>query len=780
MFFGLEEVDGAAYLEHKKKNIMAKRMRKGEKLENNEPTEEQLRQDESGKKKKEETPRKKKKDKRESTSNEENQSRKKNKKAKKDNEQKGTSNDQVKLNKKEVVDEDKKWATLSLHTLLVSALSELHFSSPTPIQTSAIPLIIEKNGKSGLSDVVGSAETGSGKTLAFGLPLLHTLLHQWNHWCNTRKPYSIILTPTRELAMQITSVLNDVCGKFRELRRVEVVNVIGGLSEHKQRRQLSGSGKPCHIIVATPGRLSDMLDVEEAQVLHDLSSLRYLVVDEADRMMEEGHFPELHKIFSRITDHEALATKGLCPIEEARKAREGVDFEEFGNHDRPSHEDEDDDGDGLEANQFVFDSFPTEEEIQQAREDPSSSMRLEERLADQSDSDDEGIQEQSTAVPAYVPKQRQTLLFSATAIGAHKSTRKSKSAAKPSKKHRRLLSLGLPDHICQLLETVGIQAETLLAQPSSAALEASGVPEEDNEGSKSSNSSKKRKRSEEDSALSSKALEASPALPATLEQLEVRVATEDKDMALYLFLLKNTGRTLIFVNSIKTARRVDGLLRALDINCRCLHAQLQQKQRIKALESFVSTPVGVLVATDVAARGLDLPKVQFVLHYDIARSPQVYIHRSGRTARAGARGTSLSIVAPEDTDHHRDICEALRTGSLSVLRGLDVSSAPVVSQRVKLAKKIFLQSFVVSQSCKERHWLEKVERDTGLQSDEQLWRDMSLDLDRAGRRQARDEGELKRRLEADRAELRRLLSEPYQEERRVNPRQKRPFVVVAK
>jgi ATP-dependent RNA helicase DDX24/MAK5 len=86
---------------------------------------------------------------------------------------------------------------------------------------------------------------------------------------------------------------------------------------------------------------------------------------------------------------------------------------------------------------------------------------------------------------------------------------------------------------------------------------------------------------------------------------------------------KFPGRCLLFVNSIKTARRVDGLLRALGINCRAIHAQLQQKQRLNALETFKESPIGVLVATDVAARGLDIPMIQSVIHYDVARSPQV-------------------------------------------------------------------------------------------------------------------------------------------------------------
>ena len=108
-------------------------------------------------------------------------------------------------------------------------------------------------------------------------------------------------------------------------------------------------------------------------------------------------------------------------------------------------------------------------------------------------------------------------------------------------------------------------------------------------------------------------------LPKSLRQLEVRVPTEEKDVVAYYHLLKNTGRTLLFVNSIKTARRVDGLLRALGLNCRAIHAQLQQRQRLRSLEGFRSAPIGVLVATDVAARGLDIPSINSVLHYDIAR-----------------------------------------------------------------------------------------------------------------------------------------------------------------
>lgn len=154
-------------------------------------------------------------------------------------------------------------------------------------------------------------------------------------------------------------------------------------------------------------------------------------------------------------------------------------------------------------------------------------------------------------------------------------------------------------------------------------------------------------------------------------------------------LVQHPSRCLVFVNSIKTARRLDGLLRALGLNCRAVHSQLQQRQRLRALDSFRASPVGVLVATDIAARGLDIAKVQYVLHYDVARSVQVYVHRSGRTARAGSKGTTVSLVSPLDESHHADICNALKVPALPTYK-VDLSVLPELRSHVTLAKKVSL------------------------------------------------------------------------------------------
>lgn len=199
-------------------------------------------------------------------------------------------------------------------------------------------------------------------------------------------------------------------------------------------------------------------------------------------------------------------------------------------------------------------------------------------------------------------------------------------------------------------------------------------------------------RNDVDSSLANDSVDERITLPPGLTQYEFRVTIEEKDTAVYYYLQKNCiGRTLVFVNAIITAKRLDGLLRSLGFNSRTIHGQLEQKQRFRALESFRSAPTGILVATDVAARGLDIPKVSCVMHYDVARSPQVYIHRSGRTARTNkdgaATGTAVSVVSPEDASFHNVILEVIPRASFSTIRA-DLSLMDQLGKRVKLAKKV--------------------------------------------------------------------------------------------
>lgn len=161
---------------------------------------------------------------------------------------------------------------------LTKALAAAGYETPTPIQTQAIPLIMDGN------DLMGLAQTGTGKTAAFTLPLLDKLLLSTERAapCGAR---ALILAPTRELASQIAKSVMDY-GKFTPLR---VATVVGGVPLHKQARKLKGG---VDVLIATPGRLIDL----EQQDLLDLSDTRFLVLDEADQMLDMGFIHPLRQI----------------------------------------------------------------------------------------------------------------------------------------------------------------------------------------------------------------------------------------------------------------------------------------------------------------------------------------------------------------------------------------------------------------------------------------------------------------------------------------------------
>ena len=162
-------------------------------------------------------------------------------------------------------------------------------------------------------------------------------------------------------------------------------------------------------------------------------------------------------------------------------------------------------------------------------------------------------------------------------------------------------------------------------------------------------------------------------MAAELKETKVECLSKEKDLYLYYFLLRYPGRTIVFINSIDGIRRLLPLLVNLGINAFPLHSQLQQKQRLKYLDRFRSAAIdasaavqgrstgtaSVLLATDVAARGLDVPGVDHVVHYQLPRSADAFVHRSGRTARAGRSGLSLAMIDPGEKRVWRELCRSL-------------------------------------------------------------------------------------------------------------------------
>lgn len=147
-----------------------------------------------------------------------------------------------------------------------------------------------------------------------------------------------------------------------------------------------------------------------------------------------------------------------------------------------------------------------------------------------------------------------------------------------------------------------------------------------------------------------------------LTECRISCSFEQKDLYLYYFLQKHLGRTIVFCNSIECVRRLAKLFAILRCEPLPLHAKMAQRARLKNLERFAKNPTGLLIATDVAARGLDIPNVEHVIHYQVPRTGENYIHRSGRTARSNKEGIAVLFMEPKEVNDYIKLCRTLKRG----------------------------------------------------------------------------------------------------------------------
>lgn len=177
---------------------------------------------------------------------------------------------------------DTSFAELGLNEQILAGVDALGFESPTPIQAQAIPVVLAGH------DVVASAQTGTGKTAAFALPTLQLVQGQK---APSKEPLALVVTPTRELAAQIDSVVSVVCGQTGQ----HAVIVMGGTKFERQIAQLE---RGCDLLVATPGRLLDLMEHNHVS----LSKVQVLVLDEADRMLDMGFWPSVRRIMHALPE----------------------------------------------------------------------------------------------------------------------------------------------------------------------------------------------------------------------------------------------------------------------------------------------------------------------------------------------------------------------------------------------------------------------------------------------------------------------------------------------
>ena len=351
---------------------------------------------------------------------------------------------------------------LNLIQPLQTALSNEGYTIPTPIQSQAIPVILERK------DIIGCAQTGTGKTAAFALPILQILSAEREARKSKRIIKSLILTPTRELALQISESFNAY-GKHTGLKNAVI---FGGVSQRAQTLKLR---EGVDILIATPGRLLDLIN----QRYINLNTIKLFVLDEADRMLDMGFINDVKKIIEKL------------------------------------------------------------------------------------------------------PARRQTLLFSAT----------------------------MPSEIIKLANTILVNPVKIEVSPEQKTVEA-------------------------------------------VNQAVYFVTKADKKKLL-IHLLKNENieSALVFTRTKRSADVVTRVLNDAKIHADSIHGNKSQQARQRALNNFKLNRTRVLVATDIAARGIDIEKLSHVFNYDIPEFAEAYIHRIGRTARAGLGGTALSFCDPEELSY---------------------------------------------------------------------------------------------------------------------------------
>ncbi|MGG5507133.1 MULTISPECIES: DEAD/DEAH box helicase [unclassified Myroides] len=191
---------------------------------------------------------------------------------------------------------------LGLNELLLSAINDLGFENPSEIQEKAIPLLLEKN-----TDIVALAQTGTGKTAAFGFPLIQKIDLSKKH------TQALILSPTRELCLQIA---NEIKQYSKYVKGLHTVAVYGGASITEQAREIK---RGAHIIVATPGRMQDMIN----RGMVDIKHIEYCVLDEADEMLNMGFYEDITSILADTPeDKSTWLFSATMPAEVASIARE--------------------------------------------------------------------------------------------------------------------------------------------------------------------------------------------------------------------------------------------------------------------------------------------------------------------------------------------------------------------------------------------------------------------------------------------------------------------------
>mmetsp|Transcript_25023 Transcript_25023/g.37875 ORF Transcript_25023/g.37875 Transcript_25023/m.37875 type:complete len:653 (+) Transcript_25023:71-2029(+) len=502
------------------------------------------------------------------------------------------------------------FSDLGLSAPLVQACRKLGFKTPTGVQRAIIPFILKQPTSSSSSNnnnnnhhVLTLSATGSGKTAAFALPLLHELSHD---------PYGIfalILTPTRELAKQIQQqilALGSGSGW-----KITCALIIGGEDMTQQSLELS---RQPNFVVGTPGRLAELCRDGVTGGGHyrpNFRKVKYVVLDEADRLLSarSGFERDVAECLLQSTTamrvdeadgtkkrvrrncrmllFSATMTRSLKSLEELAGAGVGrLPLKKIVVRSDGTW----DNGEVKQKQKDVEDDGDDEDDSNNAIDEKSNNKEKNDTAASDED-DGESDDEDQGSTPNIPAGLRQEYIF-------------------------------MPNRVREAYLLCAIR--TLMTRGG-------------------------RGKAKKDASLNNRGTDWSNTTGENLDISEI-IGNNEQEEEYGSGKYPLAQSAIIFVPTCERAAHISGILTELGIQNVALHSLLSQNRRLASLGTFQSQQVRVLVATDVASRGLDVPEVDLVVNAELPRRAVDYVHRVGRTARAGRRGRAISLVGEQDVD----------------------------------------------------------------------------------------------------------------------------------
>ena len=711
--------------------------------------------------------------------------------------------------------DDNNWSKFQLNKKLSSNLSKI-FPVPTNIQEKTL---IYANAK---VDLIIQARTGEGKTLCYAIPVLNYIFNFYDRAPNMQKkisPVALILVPTHELGVQVKNHIEMVIEQKKKkdekknfFYNIKIANVLGGFAKVKQLKILNKYNP--EIIIATPGRLWEIIDNDEASVLDNLKFLKFLIIDEADRMTQTGHFKELKNIIDHIYSRIEIKTKkgnkddGLMKEklkklgfntegdidkkldeEENKKLAEtlNIDINKIetidpmalmGNNpnfdtldftkknENNIEEDNIDDNDDLnnEENEENIEDQEEEnnngnEDIQQEKEeDEFDEEEMEEKEDDMDEEEDidfdkeekemteeekreirkniknlkkDNIKEGEELIEYEKSVNLRTILCSAT-IDSLKKAQKFKKSKKNNSIDKNSLSEE-QKHFQNLIKNLKFYHKLLYIKLKNSENLLDDIDDIDKE--------------KLDQLID---INEPSMLPSKLEIDSYKCESNIKDYYLYFILRKNIHQKIIvFTNSISHTKKLFSIFSYFnEFKCCCLHSRMMQNVRMKNLDKFTNNKSAVLFCTDIGARGLDIPKVDLVIHYHIPTRTDIFVHRSGRTARANQSGKVSSLISGKELGLYRRIMVDLNYKQFS-MNTLPVTQLEKIKSLFEYAKELERENFNYLKENREKMWYQNTAKQLDMIYDD-YGENREDDLDEEDKEKEREKKFLnkKRKMEA--------------------------------